>query len=540
MDGQINHIQTSKECNDNKLNPQEIMNFSEPERTSDTLSKEEAGSVVETSVLEEKYKVNTGEVEFFRSCIQKTTASGILQFKRALPYLLKDAITPNNNLVKSLIYSALNLHPLSFLIGHHNFKLPLKNDKLKYPSPLLLTYEDFEQEPIPLLYNNFFQGKKLCDRKGIITTDKHLLEKFKGIVGDMIGQILKRLFGGPPVSLNVKIFETKSTLHRNVEAWSYAPKYLKEASSPSITSLERLKLVTAFAISGLILTCNQLKPFNPLIGETLQAEFSDGTQIFAEHIGHYPTLSRYLVLGKNNDYKLHCYFDLDAETKSFGGEIIISQKGNITVEFPKLGEKIVYRMPLIKLDNCRSEEERNCYVFDFIELYDIKNSMKSFVHFAYNSKKKLEVLGAIVNINCTEQVIGSEREQKSSSILFENILKYVECKDKPKFLAKKKMPTPLCIISGDYSKELYFDSARYWNFQVDAAYYAFPCKDVLPSDTRFREDLIWLYYAHYYSQNKAEYELFMKYAQGWKTEIETIQRKEREIRSEIKKSKQPK
>ena len=33
----------------------------------------------------------------------------------------------------------------------------------------------------------------------------NILGKFKGIVSDMIGQILKRLFGGPPVSLNVKM-----------------------------------------------------------------------------------------------------------------------------------------------------------------------------------------------------------------------------------------------------------------------------------------------------------------------------------------------
>ncbi len=51
------------------------------------------------------------------------------------------------------------------------------------------------------------------------------------------------------ISLPIKIFEPKSSIQRIVDMWSFAPKYLKQASETS-NHLERFKLVIAFAMSG--------------------------------------------------------------------------------------------------------------------------------------------------------------------------------------------------------------------------------------------------------------------------------------------------
>ena len=74
------------------------------------------------------------------------------------------------------------------------------------------------------------------------------------------------------ISLPIKIFEPRSSIQRIVDIWSFGPKFLKQASE-SYNHLERLKLVIAFALSGIYICTSQFKPFNPILGETLQAQF---------------------------------------------------------------------------------------------------------------------------------------------------------------------------------------------------------------------------------------------------------------------------
>lgn len=473
---------------------------------------------------------------FFRSSVENREEKNLIYFRRSEPYIVIDSYTKDKVLEQYLTYSKDRLYPLSFSFGQKHYCFDSKG-LLKFPCPILLSYDDFSEHPKHLSKKFALIGVKPDDIKGLITTDRYLLRRFNGIMGDMIGQFLKRLVGGPPVSLSVKIFEPKSTLQRCIDAWSFAPIYLKKASSPDISPLERIKLVTTFVVSGLILTCKQIKPFNPLIGETFQGKFKDGTMIYAEHIGHYPTLSRFLITDIDNDYILHCCLDLEAVTNSMGGELIITQKGNITIDFPKLKEKVVYRMPGLKLENCRSEKERNCYIIDYLEMYDIKNQLKSVVNFAFNSKKKLDFLGAVVNHQATEKEICSEKERKLTSSYMETYRKFQASQDKIKFSGSKgnEFKLPLSQITGTITNEILFDSTKYWNFVTNEGCFAVPCQNVLPSDSRFREDLIWLYNALYYSRNKEEYDLFIKYAQGWKTDIELLQRKERDIRIEFNK-----
>ena len=347
----------------------------------------------------------------------------------------------------------------------------------------------------------------------------------------MISQILKRIFGGPPVSLNVRIFDVQSSLQRNAEAWGYAPIYLKKAADPNIDSIERLKYIITFIVSGLVVTCKQLKPFNPLIGETFEGEFSDGSKVYAEHIGHYPTLSRFLMIGNDNDFKLHGCFDLDAKTESFGGVIFIIQKGDMIIELPKINQKYKYRMPIMKLENCRSEEERNCFITDFLEVEDMNNNLKAIIHFGCQKKKICDFRGTIFNHNSNE--IFERKKVEKYMDKFEDFLEAKDLKKKQKIM--NDYPYPKILISGSFVQNISFDGIDYWNLDNDKAYVLKPIKFVLPSDSRFREDLLWLFFASYYSRNKEEYDQFMKISQGWKTETEFIQRKERGIRAEYKK-----
>ena len=56
----------------------------------------------------------------------------------------------------------------------------------------------------------------------------------------------------------------------------------------------RMKLLVAFVVGGLRRQTSTLKPFNPLLGETFQADLA-GTQVFVEQISHHPPISCWQV-----------------------------------------------------------------------------------------------------------------------------------------------------------------------------------------------------------------------------------------------------
>ena len=51
----------------------------------------------------------------------------------------------------------------------------------------------------------------------------------------------------------------------------------------------------ASVIGGLRRQTSTLKPFNPILGETYQAQYSSGLQVYAEQISHHPPVSSWQV-----------------------------------------------------------------------------------------------------------------------------------------------------------------------------------------------------------------------------------------------------
>jgi len=100
------------------------------------------------------------------------------------------------------------------------------------------------------------------------------------------------------MSLNVKIFEPKCLEERLTNVFSYANRYLIPASDPSLTPYDRFKEVITFIMSGLYIPAQQLKPFNPYLGETFQGEFPNGAKIYCEQVTHKPLCVRFYMYYK--------------------------------------------------------------------------------------------------------------------------------------------------------------------------------------------------------------------------------------------------
>ena len=140
------------------------------------------------------------------------------------------------------------------------------------------------------------------DAGGLICTDQEALDKQKGVLSHVVKQLAVNMLKGlsiSHISLPIKIFEPRSSIQRICDLWTFAPNYLKKAAETD-DHLERLKCVIAFTISSIYLCCGQNKPFNPLLGETLQGEFEDGTKFFCEHTSHHPPITNFLLEGKQD------------------------------------------------------------------------------------------------------------------------------------------------------------------------------------------------------------------------------------------------
>lgn len=122
------------------------------------------------------------------------------------------------------------------------------------------------------------------------------------------------------MSLPIKIFEPRSTIQRIVDLWTFAPRFLKMAAQTN-DHLERLKLTIAFAISNIYLCVGQEKPFNPLLGETHQGTFPDGTRFYCEHTSHHPPITNFLVEDVDGLYTLFGYYE---NTGKMGGNSFTS------------------------------------------------------------------------------------------------------------------------------------------------------------------------------------------------------------------------
>lgn len=112
--------------------------------------------------------------------------------------------------------------------------------------------------------------------------------------GILKGELLK-------ISLPIIIFSKQSHLESIARNFSFAPIFFDKLAYGG-DSVERVKYATLLAISVGTLGISMQKPFNPILGETLQTRI-DGCPIYLEQISHHPSIGAYLFIGRG--FKIH-------------------------------------------------------------------------------------------------------------------------------------------------------------------------------------------------------------------------------------------
>ena len=351
------------------------------------------------------------------------------------------------------------------------------------------------------------------NKLGLVLVDKAICKKFNGVIGEVIKQLFKALFTGKPVSLSVKIFEPKSTLERILKYWSFAPQFLSKGNESS-DPIERMKWAISLCVSGLYVSAKQLKPFNPILGETYQGVFDEGSKVYAEHTGHYPSAARYLIDDKN--FKFSGYIEFVTDTEGLGSKIVIKQQGTLKVEYNKYKDSpIVYNLPHIKLLNAKSEENRSSIWTGCAVFADVKNNLKGVVKFDESNKIIHSFEGSIYS------------HKFPANYKFDSI-------SEMKLGEKKCSDKILTSCKGSWLENIKFENKVYWDINQNEPSFLNPIANCLPSDGRYREDLTWLHRS-FNATNEADRIKFQDYAQEWKLNLEAMQRNERDIRKKSQK-----
>ena len=157
----------------------------------------------------------------------------------------------------------------------------------------------------------FLKGYTIRDNVGVYCLKKDVVEKQSGIIKEVITQLTKTIWTGGVMSLSlpIRIFEPRSMLERISDWFCFAPILLTKAGSMK-DKVEAMKYVIAFSISALFRSTEQLKSLNPMLGETYQCEWEDGSKIYFEHTCHTPPVSHFYIKSSNGLYTVSGYIDM--------------------------------------------------------------------------------------------------------------------------------------------------------------------------------------------------------------------------------------
>ncbi|KAG2539456.1 hypothetical protein PVAP13_9NG481200 [Panicum virgatum] len=157
------------------------------------------------------------------------------------------------------------------------------------------------------------------------------VEKEKGVslwsmIKDNCGKDLTR------VCLPVYFNEPLSSLQKCFEELEYS--YLLDRAYECGlrgNGLMRIIYVAAFAVSGYASTdCRPCKPFNPLLGETYEADYPEkGIRFFSEKVSHHPMVMACHCEGKGWKF----WGDSNLRSKFWGQSIQLDPDGVLTLEF---------------------------------------------------------------------------------------------------------------------------------------------------------------------------------------------------------------
>jgi hypothetical protein len=131
---------------------------------------------------------------------------------------------------------------------------------------------------------------------GLTFIDLKTMEKQRGVLKHFLSKLGTNIMSGSGimnVSLPINIFDERSLLEVLAHQCRLSPYFLEKAGQTK-DPIDKLKLTTAFGLSQIHMSVTQLKPFNPIWGETFQCKIGN-TMLYMEQTSHHPPIYHFYV-----------------------------------------------------------------------------------------------------------------------------------------------------------------------------------------------------------------------------------------------------
>jgi len=247
-------------------------------------------------------------------------------------------------------------------------------------------------------------------------------------------------------------------------------------------------VVTCFVAAMPLTSGNFLKPLNPLLGETLQTDYGDGSKLYMEQTCHHPPVAAFLLEGAGKEYSASGYLQFSV---GFGyNKMLVTPQGERSVHF-KDGTTITCDCPNDRILNVFWGQM--CHETLGVQTFtDAKNGIRCRLEFGNPSGRK-----------------------GVPSDYFEGVIeKYDPCSaDAPGEV--------LVRTEGSWVGFIDFGGVRYWDIRTTQKMPILTPGNILKSDSRYRPDRIAL-------EAKD-----IPLAQDEKVRIEEQQRRERRLREAV-------
>ena len=394
-----------------------------------------------------------------------------------------------------------------------------KTNTFKAPFPIRLTKEQLTN----IFPKDYLKDYLIKDYYGVYCLNQEVIDRQSGIIKEVITQLTKCIWSGTAMSLSlpIRIFEPRSMLERYTDWFAFAPELLTKAGTCK-DKVEAFKYVILFALSALFRSSEQLKPLNPMLGETYECEWEDGSKFYLEHTCHTPPISHFYIKSSKNLFIVSGYIDMEmggVMKAIYKNSIQMIPKGKITVQLPQIKQTISFQFPKITMGGA-IWGQRYVYFSDHMKFEDVENNLKSIIVFA-NGRKELK--GKRIH-----DIYGKIFNYKYNS----NELKKPFYNDSmPSYPFPSKNEDVLSEITGSWLEEIKFDDKVYFSIKDSVSPQIYPVDKCLDSDARYREDKQWLKLSW---DNKEFSKTFEGYAQCWKLALEAQQRFDRGLRKEYK------
>jgi hypothetical protein len=167
----------------------------------------------------------------------------------------------------------------------------------------------------PVERKDDYRVPEASSKGGIPLIDPAIVSKLRSVGKEIIKSVGKKVLQGDfnltTISFPIRCMQPFTSLHNTLKSMTLGPLFFTKAALAS-SPVERLKFLAVATMGTYRNTTTFMKPvsdkqLNPIIGETLTAEFEDGTRMYCEQTCNHPPVSHFLILGPDDLYRVVGY-----------------------------------------------------------------------------------------------------------------------------------------------------------------------------------------------------------------------------------------